>query len=196
MATDPYDKKDQSIREAKAFAMSLINDGHLQTLANAYEDEEYMDHARRNGLVNDDNELLCFYTQLPATELEHMMAKGDGGRLIKENCIPVITDFNPKRGYRNEPNIKIKRLITRKEGKRHNVDLKDTLHRWQLWKGNENLQDNRFHLIEETVLTSQLELAKLMDNLGEKVCSIIGINDPSKPRTKNYEKKLRNRTLK
>jgi len=194
--SDPYDKKDQSIREIKAFGMSMINEGHLQTKADAENDPEYMQYAERHGLIKD-GQLLCFYTGLPATELEHMVPKGKGGKRIKENCIPVISDFNPRRGFEDEPEVKIKRLIEeRKESKRHNINLSDVLLKWQLWSGNQELQHNKYHQIEKLILKAQLEHAKLMDKLSKNISEVIGKDDPSKPRTNNYAKKLRNRKIK
>ena len=189
----PYDKKDQSVREIKVLMKELINEGEFRTIEDAYKSKEYMDHAEKNGLVRK-NRLLDFYDRtLLADELEHVIPKGKGGKFTISNCIPVASQHNPRRGYTDEPKIKLKRVCENLV--RTDINSEEVWKRYENWK---KCEDNKTNIenFEDIFLAMQLKLAKAVDEVVEEFCLTMQMEDPTPNARNKYAKKLGDRAFK
>ena len=191
----PFDKEDQIIRELKVVMKEILNSGHLISISDAYNDPYYMEQAEKAGLIAPDGSLLDFYTQeLPADELEHVISKGKGGKFVIGNCIPVASQHNPRRGYNDEPLIKLRRVC--KDLVRTDLDSDDVIARYKWWASLSDSHQINLEEYELMFLEAQAELATHVDRIILNFCNNLNITDPTPNATEKYAKKLRDRKIK
>jgi len=161
------DKLFQCVRELKVGMLSLHNTGSLRGMPDARSNEAYMQRAKEHGLVNEQGELLDFYTrEVIADELEHMVSKGQGGNFTVYNCIPCYYAFNPRRGYTEKtPAVRVKRIVEELVHPLYPlVDVNDVIARIEAWTVSpEHCLNPMFDTVNQHVAGAQLEMAELID---------------------------------